>query len=138
MNGVKKWITNGMFADYFVCAVRTGKYDASTPESKKATKKFKGMGGITMLLIEKGEGVEVTGIKTSYSKAAGTALVMFDDCKVPVENTFGEEHKGFKCIMANFNHERWYICAYVQGALNELIRQSFLWIKQRKIFGGIL
>merc|ERR1719240_2405409 len=25
VNGIKKWITNGMFADYFVTAVRTGK-----------------------------------------------------------------------------------------------------------------
>ena len=79
-----------MFADYFVCAVRTG-----DPKNKK----YKGLKGITMLLIEKGPGVEVTPIKTSYSSAAGTALVMFDDCKVPVENIFGEEHKGFKCIM---------------------------------------
>ncbi len=37
VNGVKKWITNGAYADYFVTAVRTG--DA-------------GMFGISMLLIE--------------------------------------------------------------------------------------
>ena len=37
VNGVKKWITNGAYADYFVTAVRTG--DA-------------GMFGISMLVIE--------------------------------------------------------------------------------------
>jgi alkylation response protein AidB-like acyl-CoA dehydrogenase len=26
---------------------------------------------------------------------------------VPVENLIGEENQGFKCIMYNFNHERW-------------------------------
>lgn len=39
VNGEKKWITNGMFADYFTVAVRTG---------------GEGMGGISLLLLEKG------------------------------------------------------------------------------------
>lgn len=38
VNGTKKWITNGTYADYFVTAVRTGK---------------KGTKGISMLLIER-------------------------------------------------------------------------------------
>jgi alkylation response protein AidB-like acyl-CoA dehydrogenase len=41
VNGTKKWITNGTYADYFVTAVRTGK---------------KGTKGISMLLIERSEG----------------------------------------------------------------------------------
>ena len=41
VNGTKKWITNGTFCDYFVTAVRTGE---------------KGIGGISMLLIERSEG----------------------------------------------------------------------------------
>lgn len=30
-----------------------------------------------------------------------------DAAQVPVENLLGEENQGFKCIMHNFNHERW-------------------------------
>ena len=46
VNGEKKWITNGMFADYFTVAVRTG---------------GAGKDGLSMLLIEKGmPGVECT------------------------------------------------------------------------------
>lgn len=41
VNGTKKWITNGTFADYFVTAVRTGD---------------QGIFGISMLCIERGEG----------------------------------------------------------------------------------
>jgi len=41
VNGTKKWITNGTFADYFVTAVRTGD---------------KGIFGISMILIERSEG----------------------------------------------------------------------------------
>ncbi len=38
VNGLKKWITNGIFSDYFTTAVRTG---------------GKGMGGISLLVIER-------------------------------------------------------------------------------------
>ena len=38
VTGEKKWITNGIWADYFTCAVRTG---------------GEGMGGISLLVIER-------------------------------------------------------------------------------------
>merc|ERR1719199_1140135 len=63
VNGVKKWITEGMTADYFVTAVRTG---------------GKGAKGISLLLIERGEGVETTQIRTTYSTSAGTCLVLLE------------------------------------------------------------
>lgn len=44
VNGTKKWITNGTFCDYFVTAVRTG---------------VKGIPGISLLLIERSEGIEL-------------------------------------------------------------------------------
>ncbi len=69
VNGVKKWITNGTFADVFTLAVRTGKA---------------GMGGISVLLVERGPGLSTSPIATSYSSAAGTALVVLEDVKVRV------------------------------------------------------
>jgi alkylation response protein AidB-like acyl-CoA dehydrogenase len=60
-----------------------------------------------VVLIERGEGVETSAIKTSYSPAAGTAYVTFDNVKVPVENLLGVENKGIHVILSNFNHERW-------------------------------
>lgn len=77
----------GHFADYFSTAVRTEK-------------------GISMLLIERGEGVETKLIKTSYSPSAGTAYVTFENVKVPIENLLGKENKGFHVVLSNFNHER--------------------------------
>ncbi len=88
VNGTKKWITNGCFSDYFVTGVRTGKH-------------------LSVILIPRGEGVETKAIKTSYSPAAGTAYVTFDNVKVPVENLLGQENKGIHVILSNFNHERW-------------------------------
>ena len=64
-------------------------------------------GGLTVLLIERGEGVETKPIKTSYSPTAGTAYITFTNVKVPVENTLGEEGQGIYVMLSNFNHERW-------------------------------
>ncbi len=88
VNGTKKWITNGVFSDYFVTGVKTEK-------------------GLSVLLIPRGEGVETKPIKTSYSPTAGTTFITFDNVKVPVENLLGQENKGIYVILSNFNHERW-------------------------------
>mmetsp|Transcript_46066 Transcript_46066/g.87891 ORF Transcript_46066/g.87891 Transcript_46066/m.87891 type:complete len:529 (+) Transcript_46066:170-1756(+) len=120
VNGVKKWITNGHFADYFTTAVRTG---------------GPGIGGISLLLIERSEGLTTKPIKTSYSPAAGTSYVFYENVKVPVENLLGEENNGFKCIMDNFNHERWMIIVGVNRASRLLLDECFKWSMQRKVFG---
>lgn len=120
VNGIKKWITNGTFADYFTTAVRTG---------------GKGIGGISLLLIERGPGVTTKKIVTSYSPAAGTALVILENVKVPVENLLGEENRGFQVIMGNFNHERWMICIGVIRATRLIIEECFKWAHQRRVFG---
>lgn len=91
VNGTKKWITNGVFSDYFVTGVQTDK-------------------GLSVLLIERGEGVETKLIKTSYSTAAGTTYITFDNVKVPAENLLGKENQGIYVILSNFNHERWTMC----------------------------
>ncbi|KAJ3334446.1 hypothetical protein HDU91_002729, partial [Kappamyces sp. JEL0680] len=122
VNGHKKWITNGCQSHYFSTAVLTGK----------------GPGGISMLLIERGDGVETKPIKTSYSSAAGTAYVIFENVKVPVENLLGKEGGGFPVIMYNFNHERWFIAAGMLAACRVIVEESFKWANQRKVFGKSL
>jgi len=119
LNGLKKWITNGMFADYFVSGFKTG------------TKK----GELTMFAVERSEGLTTKQISTAYSKSAGTALVYYENVKVPVENVMGEVGKGFMCIMANFNHERWFITCQLMGSLREITRETLTYVQLRKVFG---
>ena len=88
VNGEKKWITNGIWADYFTVAVRTG---------------GEGMNGISVLLIERSfGGVETRRMDCQGVWSSGTTYVTFEDCKVPVENLIGKENQGFKVIMTNF------------------------------------
>ncbi|KAI9039542.1 acyl-CoA dehydrogenase family protein [Aspergillus affinis] len=115
VNGTKKWITNGMFADYFVTGCRTEK-------------------GFSVLLIPRDENVETKQIKTSYSTTAGTAFVQFENVKVPVENLLGEEHKGFIVIMSNFNHERFMMASGVIRMSMTVVEECLKWCNQRLVF----
>ncbi|KAL6299883.1 peroxisomal acyl-CoA-dehydrogenase [Sparassis latifolia] len=116
INGTKKWITNGMWADYFTIGCKTED-------------------GFTVILVERSDGVATKPIKTSYSPTAGTAYVTFDSVKVPVENTLGEEGGGIFVMLSNFNHERWVMCCTSARGQRLVIEQCMKWVTQRKAFG---
>lgn len=123
VNGIKKWITEGLYSDYFVTAVRTG---------------GKGMKALSLLLVERGPGMETKQIKTTYSTCCGTAMVVMKDMKVPVGNLLGREGDGFMQMMYNFNHERWMIAQSLIGQGRAALADTFMWARQRKIFGKAL
>ncbi|BEI91269.1 uncharacterized protein CcaverHIS019_0400890 [Cutaneotrichosporon cavernicola] len=116
INGTKKWITGGHFSDYFTVGCRTD-------------------GGLTVFLVPRGEGVETKPIKTSYSPAAGTAYITFDNVKVPNENMLGPENGGLFVILSNFNHERWIMCCATARTCRAIVQECMLWCAQRKVFG---
>jgi len=89
INGTKKWITNGVFSDYFVTGCKTKK-------------------GFSVILVPRSDAIETKPIKTSYSAAAGTTYIQYDNVKVPVDHLLGEEDNGFTVIMSNFNHGKTY------------------------------
>ncbi|KAJ5892127.1 acyl-CoA dehydrogenase NM domain-like protein [Penicillium subrubescens] len=103
VNGAKKWITNGIFADYCTAAVRTG---------------GEGTQGISALIIPmKAPGVTCKKIDNSGVHASGSTYIEFDEVEVPVANLVGVENKGFPVIMNNFNHERlWLACTSLRMA----------------------
>jgi alkylation response protein AidB-like acyl-CoA dehydrogenase len=115
VNGEKKWITNGTFADFFTVAVRTGgevKFDFFSSSFSLCISVDlllfhffppKGMTGVSLLLIERDFGnIETKQMKCSGVWPSGTAYITFDNVKVPVENLIGKENEGFKYIMFNF------------------------------------
>lgn len=89
---MKKFITTAEYADVFTTAVRTG---------------GEGFFGVSLLAIER----TMPGVKTRKMNmggvwGSGTAFIIFENVKVPVEHLIGEEGYGFMYIMQNFNHER--------------------------------
>lgn len=82
VNGEKKWITNGIWSDYFTTAVRTG---------------GPGMNGVSLLLIEReAGGVSTRRMDCQGVWSSGTTYITFEDVKVPVENLLGKENQGFR------------------------------------------
>ncbi|OBZ71855.1 putative medium-chain specific acyl-CoA dehydrogenase, mitochondrial [Grifola frondosa] len=116
INGTKKWITNGTFADYFTVACKTGN-------------------GYTVVLVPRSDAVSTKAIKTAYSSTAGTAYVTFDNARVPVGNTLGTVGKGMQVILSNFNHERWMIVCTSLSAQRKIVEESLKWVNQRIAFG---
>ena len=91
VNGEKKWITNGIWCDYFTTAVRTG-----TKES--------GMNGVSVLLIERSSGgVSTRKMDCQGVWSSGTTYITFEDVKVPVENLIGKENQGFKGMLPSLS-----------------------------------
>jgi alkylation response protein AidB-like acyl-CoA dehydrogenase len=121
VNGAKKWITNGLWADFFTTAVRTG---------------GEGMEGISVLLIERTmPGVAVRKIHTQGMRVSGSSYITFEDVKVPVENLIGKENQGFKTIVTNFNHERLGIIMQAVKFARVCYEESMKYAHKRETFG---
>ncbi|KAL5601408.1 hypothetical protein BROUX41_002605 [Berkeleyomyces rouxiae] len=120
VNGEKKWITNGIWSDYFTTAVRTG---------------GTGMEGVSLLLIERGPGVSTRRMDCQGVWSSGTTYITFEDVKVPVENLIGKENKGFRVIMTNFNHERIGIIIQSLRFSRVCFEESVKYASKRKTFG---
>ncbi|KAI1622470.1 acyl-CoA dehydrogenase [Exophiala viscosa] len=116
ISGTKKWITNGMFADYFVTGCKTEK-------------------GFSVILVPRDDNIETKRIKTSYSTAAATTFIQFDHVKVPVNHLLGKEDQGFIVIMSNFNHERWAMACSVIRWMRTVVEECLKWTHQRVVFG---
>ncbi|MCJ1350735.1 MAG: hypothetical protein MMC33_000716 [Icmadophila ericetorum] len=121
VNGEKKWITNGIWCDYFSTAVRTG---------------GPGAGGVSMLLIEREHGgVTTRRMDCQGVWSSGTTYVTFEDVKVPVENLIGKENQGFRVIMTNFNHERIGIVIQCLRFSRVCFEESMKYAHKRRTFG---
>jgi acyl-CoA dehydrogenase len=120
VNGSKTFITNGMRADYVMTAVRTDN-------------------GISMLLIETdSEGFDRTSLKKMGWHSSDTATLYFDNLKVSVENLIGEEGKGFKYVLKNFNSERLQAAHQCTSFARVCHAEAVEWANQRNTFGKLL
>ena len=121
VNGQKAFITSGVRADYITTAVRTGGAGAS---------------GVSLLLIE-GDTPGLT--RTKLDKmgwwASDTAMLYFDDCRVPANHLIGAEGSGFKLIMQNFNDERLTMAAGATAFGRVCLDEAIAYARERQTFG---
>ncbi|OSS51643.1 hypothetical protein B5807_03857 [Epicoccum nigrum] len=123
VNGNKKWITNGMFSDYFMTLVRTG---------------GPGAAGLSMLLIPRSAGLRTRKLDVVAGPLSATTYVTFEDVKVPAEYLIGAEGQGFKQTMVNFNHERLWIAFQAIRGCRVALEDAFSWALKREAFDKTL
>ncbi|KAF2735215.1 short-chain specific acyl-CoA dehydrogenase mitochondrial precursor [Polyplosphaeria fusca] len=125
VNGTKKWITNGIWADVSSMAVRTG---------------GPGPSGLSMLVVPlKGyPGVSMRRLKVGGQVSAGTTFIELDDVRVPRENLIGQEGMGMRYIMTNFNHERLTIAIGATRQARVALAAAGEYVLRREAFGKAL
>ncbi len=123
VNGAKTFITNGVRADFLVCACKTNEEG--------------GHGGISFLVLEKEmPGYEVAAkLEKMGWHSSDTGEISFSDVEAPAENLLDEENGGFKLIMANFAWERLLMAIGAVGGMRRLIDTTVAYAKEREAFG---
>jgi acyl-CoA dehydrogenase len=127
LNGTKLFITNGVHADLYCVAAKTG--------GERAPSR-----GLTMFLVEKGTpGLSVGRTLDKHGwRSSDTAELHFEECLIPAENLLGEEGRGFYAIMRNFQNERLAIAAMALGEAQAAIELTLAWVRARQAFGATL
>jgi alkylation response protein AidB-like acyl-CoA dehydrogenase len=123
VNGSKTFITNGVRADFLVCAVKTSEQG--------------GHQGLSFLVLERDmPGYEVVSkLEKMGWHSSDTGELSFTDVEVPDENLLGEENKGFYLIMANFQWERLLMALGAVGGMRKLFEVTLAYAKEREAFG---
>jgi acyl-CoA dehydrogenase len=123
VNGSKTFITNGVRADFLVCAVKT------TEEG--------GHQGLSFLVLERDmPGYEVAGkLEKLGWHSSDTGELSFTDVEVSAENLLGEENRGFYLIMANFSWERLLMALAAVGGMQRVFATTLDHAKGRQTFG---
>ncbi len=124
LDGTKLFITNGVHADLYFVAARTGP----------------GRHDISMFIVEKGTLGFTVGRsldKTGWL-SSDTAELVFDACRIPAANLLGEEHHGFRSVMKNFQTERIALGAMAVGHATQALKLTLDHVRDRKAFGATL
>jgi acyl-CoA dehydrogenase len=124
LNGTKMFITNGVHADLYFIAAKTGS----------------GKRDMSMFIVEKGTpGFSVgRALNKTGWLSSDTAELILDNVRLPAGNLLGEEHKGFYSVMKNFQTERIALAAMAVGHCQQALRLTLDYVRQREAFGGKL
>jgi alkylation response protein AidB-like acyl-CoA dehydrogenase len=122
INGAKAFISGGGRSDVYVVMARTG---------------GEGARGISCFVVDK----DTPGLSFGAQekklgwKSQPTAVVDFDNVRVPAENMVGEEGQGFRIAMAGLDGGRLNIAACSLGGAQFCLDRTIAYMGDRKQFG---
>ncbi|HEY7232189.1 MAG TPA: acyl-CoA dehydrogenase family protein [Pseudolabrys sp.] len=125
LDGSKAFISGAGVSDLYVVMARTGE---------------RGPRGISCIVVEKGTpGLSFGAPEKKLGwKTQPTAMVIFENCRVPVANRIGAEGQGFKIAMAGLDGGRLNIGACSIGGAQFCLDRTIDYMKERRQFGSRL
>lgn len=125
LNGSKAFISGAGTSDLYVVMCRTGEA---------------GPKGVSAIVVEKDTpGLSFGGQERKMGwNSQPTAVVQFDDCRVPVENLLGKEGDGFRYAMMGLDGGRLNIAACSLGGARLALETAQAYVSTRKQFGKAL
>ena len=123
-NGSKMWITNGPEADVLIVYMRTAGNEA-------------GSSIMTAFLVEK----DMPGFSTAQKldkfgmRGSNTCELVFENCRIPVDNVMGEVNRGVKLLMSGLNTERLVLSGGPLGLMQACLDLVIPYMRERKQFG---
>jgi citronellyl-CoA dehydrogenase len=123
VNGTKLYITNALQADWICLLARTSDDG--------------GYRGMSQIIVP----TDTPGFRVSRkldkvgNRSSDTAELVFEDLRVPVENTIGREGRGFQQQMAQFVVERMFAAYTTVGSAQRALDRTGEYLKQREAFG---
>lgn len=122
INGAKVFISGAGFSDLYIVMARS---EGSGPK------------GISAFLVERG----TPGLSFGKNErkmgwnAQPTAMVNFDNCRIPAHNRLGDAGQGFNFAMQGLNGGRINIAACSLGGAQEAMDRALRYSRERKQFG---
>ena len=122
LDGAKAFISGGGRSDLYLVMARTGEA---------------GPRGISCIAVENGTpGLSFGAQEKKLGwKTQPTAAVLFENCRVPVENRIGAEGEGFRIAMAGLDGGRLNIGACSLGGAQFCLDRTIDYMKERRQFG---
>ena len=122
LNGSKMFISGAGSTDFLVVMARTG---------------GEGPSGVSAFAVDaKSEGISYGRKEDKMGwNSQPTAIVQFDDCRVPAENLMGQEGHGFRYAMMGLDGGRLNIAACSLGGARLALETAQDYVASRKQFG---
>lgn len=123
LNGNKMWITNGPDAHTYVIYAKTDIHA--------------GPRGITAFIVER----DTPGFSRAQKldklgmRGSNTCELVFEDCRVPVENVLGKEGDGVRVLMSGLDYERTVLAGGAVGIMQAAMDVVVPYLHERKQFG---
>ncbi|MFO7179350.1 MAG: acyl-CoA dehydrogenase family protein [Pseudomonadota bacterium] len=123
LNGEKSWITNATLASFYVV------FATSDPEKRHR--------GIAAFIVDR----DTPGLRVGKhedklgQRASDTAVVHFEEVRVPKQNLLAPEGQGFRLAMETFNQTRPDIGAMATGLMQRCLDECVTYARERKTFG---